>query len=590
MPYWFPKQVIVGFSRLIVSCVISLYFTLFIRVSIVFASDYYQDFNDYSYSSEFDIAANGGTVATNSGSLVMSAGYGNKFPVVHLKEDDFTNVEQIEVRYRYSNFGNFGVGLVFDDIVPPINANYSYDVGGTSIFYSWGDVSGLRIGYGGYIPLPSPGDTSYHTYKIAYNPSGHVYYGYDNGVLRYTISDARRINSIWFGNPERTNTSSGWSTLEIDYIKIDDFSVSSSFPYFSQKDERWKDVEYDTASVWAGESQASIERWGCVISSIAMVLQKYGIDMPDGTKITPSVLNTWLKLQPDGYVGKGLVNWLSISRLVREARTANEAETDLEFVKNTGSPEEELAAGQYPIVNEGGHFVVTTKDDGSVYKINDSNDETRAELPKTTTLSSINTYIPSDTNLGYLFFVSEPTTTITLRDEGGSILPIETFNEYLKDDMGGTLGPASRLDYWPKPAEGDYQLQVTNPSDKTVKTEVYMYDQEGGVSIEELTIPAGMTAQFLLDYNSTPGTNNDLTLDYAPIWEYLRTWRIPKTSRNGIWQAVYARFHDLIDYLDDQAMAEQYASDFSRFVTKQRFIPETEKVKIQNYIGLVSMN
>lgn len=83
---------------------------------------------------------------------------------------------------------------------------------------------------------------------------------------------------------------------------------SNTVPLLKQTSEPWQGLEYDSASIW-NPSNTSINTWGCALTSAAMVLQYYNYTkLPDGTALDPGTLNTWLKNQPDGYVGNGLVN------------------------------------------------------------------------------------------------------------------------------------------------------------------------------------------------------------------------------------------------------------------------------------------
>ncbi|MDP4010474.1 MAG: hypothetical protein Q8P37_01275, partial [Candidatus Spechtbacteria bacterium] len=89
--------------------------------------------------------------------------------------------------------------------------------------------------------------------------------------------------------------------------------------YFDQADSRWAIEEYDTASEWIPSVvNTTISRWGCMLSSVAMVLQYHGITtLPnctsnmctdlEGLEVNPSNLNQWLLREPGGYYS-GFVN------------------------------------------------------------------------------------------------------------------------------------------------------------------------------------------------------------------------------------------------------------------------------------------
>jgi hypothetical protein len=126
------------------------------------------------------------------------------------------------------------------------------------------------------------------------------------------------------------------------------------FPYLSQKDSAWAGEEYDSASTWAGAARSGIGRWGCAITSVAMILQKNGVNALDGTSVDPSKLNTWLISQTDGYIGPGLLNWLAVTRYVKASYDAGNASTKLEYSRPSATSTPVLPT----ILGLPGHFVV----------------------------------------------------------------------------------------------------------------------------------------------------------------------------------------------------------------------------------------
>lgn len=110
-------------------------------------------------------------------------------------------------------------------------------------------------------------------------------------------------SEVWFDN------------VQVELLSTE-HDVRIAMPEYRQDDPQWSDNEYDHALSWS--DQPSIKRWGCALSSIAMVLRHYGfIFLPDGSELHPGTLNQWLRHQPDGYVADGWVNWLAIERLTR---------------------------------------------------------------------------------------------------------------------------------------------------------------------------------------------------------------------------------------------------------------------------------
>ncbi len=84
-----------------------------------------------------------------------------------------------------------------------------------------------------------------------------------------------------------------------------------------QTDSRWANDIYDHAMSWS--NQPTIERWGCALTSLVMILRKHGFtQFTDAVEIDPGSLNQWLAAQPDGYIADGWVNWLAAARLTRQ--------------------------------------------------------------------------------------------------------------------------------------------------------------------------------------------------------------------------------------------------------------------------------
>lgn len=307
-----------------------------------------------------------------------------------------------------------GAGFMLTDTIPttsqkPPNDFDKYEFGIWNIGDKYYLLSPLCDYYGGcglsiysraIVEVPR---NSWNKISITYNPNSVLLKM--NEFEKVFIHDGTKLpQGIFFGNSEITSNPQLWKSFSIDNVVVkygDPLDNSIAFPYFSQRDPAWKDLPYDSASEWAGNQTNSIERWGCAITSVAMVLKEYGIKMPNGDNVNPEKINTWLMSQPDGYIGNGLLNWLAISRLARDARNNGHADTDLEFVKSYGSPSDEISSGKYPIIDEGGHFVTLYDQDVDSYIINDPYDASRSSKLKTELIQSVNTYTPSNTDLSY---------------------------------------------------------------------------------------------------------------------------------------------------------------------------------------------
>lgn len=259
---------------------------------------------------------------------------------------------------------------------------------------------------------------------------------------------------------------------------------------FKQTDPDWADEKYDRADEWA--EVPTIGRWGCALSSAAMVLRHYGINqLADGSPLNPSKLNQWLKNEPDGYIGDGLVNWLAISRLT--ALLSEKLKTPIleysRLIKPTNQEVITYLDQQQPaILQIPGHFLIA---DGYQTKtqellIKDPFFKYNHFDQHQSQLLSAGIYTPSQTDLSYLMFVTDPDVKLTLFNQSGEkIIPLKTHREYLIDQAselktGGRVIQSSLL---AKPATGTYKLQASSQNEFPTEIDIFLYNQNGQVEI-----------------------------------------------------------------------------------------------------------
>jgi hypothetical protein len=188
-----------------------------------------------------------------------------------------------------------------------------------------------------------------------------------------------------------------------------------------------------------------------------MILQHYGVNTPEGVEMDPNTLNGWLLSQTDGYIGPGLINWIAVTRYVRESYDENQSPTKLEFIRSYLPTPPHLPA----ILGLPGHFVVAHGQDDVSWNINDPADEAKKTLAKDSAVQSINRYVPSNTDLSYMLFVTNPSVNLTLRDQSNNLTPLSWTDEYLQDDIDGMLTQKKRVAILAKPSNGTYHLSVT---------------------------------------------------------------------------------------------------------------------------------
>lgn len=351
--------------------------------------------------------------------------------------------------------------------------------------------------------VSTPRDFDVHRFSIVRNIIDDNFSSYeiylDNKLISETKPTNRIVNSLWIGHPSDLGTDKIWPAMKIFSVRSL-ATPPSTFPYLSQNDPLWADKEYDSASQWAGLDKSGIGRWGCALTSAAMILQNYNVQTATGSAVTPDGLNDWLINEPDGYLGLGHVNWLAISRYARESYDANHASTKLEFVRTYPPATPELPA----ILGLPGHFVVAQDEDTNSWKINDPASTTKQSLDKTATLKSINKFVPSTTDLSYMLYVIDSDVTATLTDDNGETLPTQWVDEYLNDDSEDTAGPAIRTLMIPKPSSGKYHLIVNRPPNTERSVKVYLYDKLGDTTPQILPLPLP-TTYFEIQYGSEVG-------------------------------------------------------------------------------------
>lgn len=293
-------------------------------------------------------------------------------------------------------------------------------------------------------------------------------------------------------------------------------------PLYQQTNSRWKNHEYDQASEWS--HQPTIQRWGCALSSAVMILNYYGINqLPNDHPVNPAYLNVWLKDQPDGYVGQGLVNWLALTRLSHELSPILDTPS-LEFgyldANNHNQVIQQLEQNQPVIVQIPGHFLVADgyppnqddlyiKDPAYNYHLLSEHEE--APL-------SFRTLTPSQTDLSYLLLVTEPTLKVKWQNsEGQTPAKLQIYSEYLQafedENQAGT--EIKLFQSLPKPASGEYQLLLETESEIEQLVELYAYDVQGQVKV--FSQPVTTATVLNLNYDSQSMENTTLKPESNPF-------------------------------------------------------------------------
>lgn len=305
-------------------------------------------------------------------------------------------------------------------------------------------------------------------------------------------------------------------------------------PLFKQNNPLWEDKEYDSANDWS--NRPTIKRWGCALSSIAMILNYYNINkLPSGETLNPDTLNNWLKSQPDGYIGEGLLNWVAISRLTRQISNIL-GTPKLEYSRVGGNllqpTIEQIKINQPTILNILGHFFV-----GSGY-INDFSDLAILDpiynyslfSQHKTNLVSTRIFTPSFTDLSYIMIVTNPDVEVEITNiNNQAISGVEQFIETLSSDYLESSEENGEIDHpevkqykitqIAKPTTDDYKIVFStkdNTSTTPINFSLYNYDNKGSATIlEEKNIIYSNQETYQLHYQkeSTSNINLDPNVD-----------------------------------------------------------------------------
>jgi streptogramin lyase len=321
-----------------------------------------------------------------------------------------------------------------------------------------------------------------------------------------------------------------------------------SVPYFSQNAAPWGTSEYDHTSLLGVTGYPStFDRWGCAVTSVAMVLNYHNIkQFADGTPINPGTINEWLN-NNNGYsygYGKNgewysYLNWDAIGMLTQELYNQGKAPYKLEYNPPnpaTGTPElltQDLTVGnvlsKIPnilFVNNNGHFVVAKGVLNNTFAINDPewNYPTLASFDNT--YSQVKRYVPSQTNLSYITAIVNPDVEILVTDSqnrktGKLVKDGQTvsFNEipgasYVFDppianpNENGVLeklGTGTNTLSLPKPNDGDYTVTLSggNQTNYTLNLATYEVNGDNEINKTEGVVLPNEENSFSVSYSQS---------------------------------------------------------------------------------------
>lgn len=366
-------------------------------------------------------------------------------------------------------------------------------------------------------------------------------------------------------------------------------------PYMSQRDPLWAQDEYDHAAQWKPDN-FTIDRWGCALTVATMVLRFHGItELPNQMPITPSTLNQWLLDQKDGYVGNGLLNWISISRLSYIFHTKHPEIPTLEYSKMSISLPKlfDLFSRQTPPIYQlPGHFVVgTAPEKNGSWPIHDPFFQSRTTTPLSN-IQSLRVFTPSFTNLSYLLLVAPHDVTVRVQ-HNGVLYDSQLENSVYDQDSQEPLAPPTQIVEIEKPEKGLYTVEVSKSSPGSFSFSLYSYSTQGEVLVEkqEGEIFHGEIKKYRFTFDQENLQNN--LHQYITIDDLEHTV-LSLREKDDI-QSAYSLYKltDVLQYLrlhhSSELIFERYINLFKYYVIKEGSgITDGGKAKLLEQLSFVA--
>ncbi len=391
------------------------------------------------------------------------------------------------------------------------------------------------------IPSKYPIGKTYHMKIILDHKNIKIYI--DNVLVRDFTSTVDNFPTGRIALRAGTGTDVNSETY-FDNIVVTNIDAPLDVPLLKQTDSLWKDDEYDTATEWAEAGEATtINRWGCAMTSAAMILNYHGIKkLPDGSDLQPDTLNLWLKnYEGDngGYI-RGDVNWAAIASLSKLAKTVNNI-TDfdaLEFVwgdNDTTKLKNQLDSNNPVILQVPDHFIVAKGVNGDTFDINDPFYDDRHTLKDeyNNTYLSSRRFIPSFTNLSYLIVVVDPDVDMYLTNSSGQKAGSNGITTYtdipnavyylehgIKDPISKTTSPDYKMLLIPKPNNDTYSITIatTSAAINQFKLETYRHTATGSATVNKISSQTRTDepAMYSFSYQQNPSTTPSAPTDTTP--------------------------------------------------------------------------
>lgn len=185
---------------------------------------------------------NGGSVSVEGGLLKLRAPSGRTYPYVYTNMGVWP-INDFIFETRFKMFGpSYGIGVNLTDflLTNGTSNNLSrYD----AIFVVWLNSNSTFSIYSRPCPEQSVCDTDEYGnspigsglwnqwYILKVVKTNNIYDVFlNNSQILHSKPSLRSISTVWFGNPQRTNTTQLWGGIDIDYVRVEAISVTEPTP------------------------------------------------------------------------------------------------------------------------------------------------------------------------------------------------------------------------------------------------------------------------------------------------------------------------------------------------------------------------
>lgn len=346
------------------------------------------------------------------------------------------------------------------------------------------------------VPKQYSFNTKYHFKLVVTNNRLKVYESDLLNPQLQLIRDITHNTSIppgTIGLGSNPGSGSGVTETWFDNVVVSSIDHDLNVPSLKQTSAPWGNQLYDSANLWALPEPTDISRWGCALTSAAMVFQYNKISrLPDGSDLDPKGLNTWLKSQGDGYVGNGLVNWLALQRLshVAKSKNPNFLADGLKYNRVGGADINGLKndiQDEIPnILEEPGHFIVAKGIDGlDEVGINDPFYSKDKLSDYSNVFLSRGRFVPTFTDFSYIMAIADDGINFELKNSQQVVLGDSFTQQPLVEDGGSSksAGPPLSFFYLDNPENGNYFIKVSSSQSKKYNFKLYLYDKDGNYKI-----------------------------------------------------------------------------------------------------------